>query len=74
MIAPSLRHTGQRFRASRDERGSVAIETLIMTTAAIALVIVVVAAGRYVDGSAQANDAPTPPPGRLLCSRVRGVR
>lgn len=28
-----------------------------MTTAAMALVIVVVAAGRYVDGSAQANDA-----------------
>ena len=57
MIAPSLRHSWQRFRASRDERGSVAIETLIMTTAAMALVIVVVAAGRYVDGSAQANDA-----------------
>jgi len=44
-------------RARRDERGSAAIETLMMATAAVAIVIVVVAAGRYVDGSAQANDA-----------------
>ena len=57
MIAPRLRRAWRRVRAPRDERGSVAVETLIMTTAAIALVIVVVAAGRYVDGSAQVNDA-----------------
>lgn len=44
-------------RARHDERGSTAIETLMMATAAVAIVIVVVAAGRYVDGSAQANDA-----------------
>lgn len=41
----------------RDERGSTAIETLMMASAAVAIVIVVVAAGRYVDGSGQANDA-----------------
>lgn len=40
-----------------DERGSAAVETLIMATAALSIVLVVVAAGRYVDGSAQANDA-----------------
>lgn len=44
-------------QARRNERGSTAIETLMMATAAVAIVIVVVAAGRYVDGSAQANDA-----------------
>jgi hypothetical protein len=41
----------------RDERGSSAVETLIMATAALSLVLIVVAAGRYVDGAAQANDA-----------------
>jgi len=41
----------------RGERGSAAVETLLMATAAISLVLVVVAAGRYVDGAAQANDA-----------------
>jgi hypothetical protein len=41
----------------RDEQGSSAVETLIMATAAMSLVVIVVAAGRYVDGSAQANDA-----------------
>lgn len=43
--------------AARDERGSAGVETLIMATAALSIVLVVVAAGRYVDGSAQANDA-----------------
>jgi hypothetical protein len=33
------------------------VETLIMATAAMSLVLIVVASGRYVDGSAQANDA-----------------
>lgn len=42
---------------ARDERGSAGIETLIMATGALSIVLVVVAAGRYVDGSAQANDA-----------------
>ena len=41
----------------RDERGSAGIEILIMATASVALVLIVVAAGRYVDGEAQANDA-----------------
>ena len=41
----------------RDEHGSTAVETLIMATAAMSLVLIVVAAGRYVDGAAQANDA-----------------
>lgn len=41
----------------RREQGSAAVETLIMATVAIGLVLVVVAAGRYVDASAQANDA-----------------
>lgn len=43
--------------ARRDERGSAGVEMLIMATAALSIVLVVVAAGRYVDGSAQANDA-----------------
>ena len=51
------RFVGRLQQARRDERGSAAIETLMMATAAVAIVIVVVAAGRYVDGSAQANDA-----------------
>ncbi|SMX95247.1 hypothetical protein BSP109_02854 [Brevibacterium sp. Mu109] len=41
----------------RDERGSAGVELLITATASVALVIVVVAVGRYVDGPAQANDA-----------------
>ena len=41
----------------RDEQGSSAIEMLIMASVAMALVLVVVASGRYVDGAAQANDA-----------------
>lgn len=41
----------------RDERGSAGVEMLIMATAALSIVLVVVASGRYVDGSAQANDA-----------------
>lgn len=45
------------FLPARDERGSAAVETLIMATAAMSLVLIVVAAGRFVDGSAQANDA-----------------
>ena len=45
------------FEHPRDERGSSAVETLIMATAAMSLVLIVVASGRYVDGSAQANDA-----------------
>jgi len=47
----------RQVRRRRNERGSTAVETLIMATAAISLVLVVVAAGRYVDGAAQANDA-----------------
>jgi len=41
----------------RSERGSAAVETLLMATAGLALVLVIVAAGRYVSGSAHANDA-----------------
>lgn len=41
----------------RDERGSAGIELLLMATASVALVLVVVAAGRYNDGQAQAGDA-----------------
>lgn len=44
-------------RRGRGERGSAAVETLVMATAAMGLVLLVVAAGRYVDGAAQANDA-----------------
>ena len=44
-------------RRRRDERGATAVETLLMATAAMSLVLVVVAAGRHVDGAAQANDA-----------------
>jgi Flp pilus assembly protein TadG len=47
----------RRLRRRRDGRGSTAVETLIMATGAMSLVLVVVAAGRYVDGAAQANDA-----------------
>lgn len=46
-----------RRTRSHGDQGAAAVETLIMATAAMALVIVVVAAGRYVDGPAQANDA-----------------
>lgn len=46
-----------RTTKQRDAQGSAAIETLLMATAAVGLVLVVVAAGRYVDGAAQANDA-----------------
>lgn len=46
-----------RAPGNRNDRGSTAVETLIMATAAVALILVVVAAGRYVDGAAQANDA-----------------
>jgi Flp pilus assembly protein TadG len=52
--------TGVRLRrlaGRRAERGATAVETLLMATAAMSLVLVVVAAGRYVDGAAQANDA-----------------
>ena len=55
-----LRRRLARFlflRHPRDGRGSAAVETLIMATAAMSLVLIVVAAGRYVDGSAQATDA-----------------
>ena len=45
------------LRRRRDERGSAGIELLITATASAALVLVVVAAGRYNDGQAQANDA-----------------
>ncbi|WP_341925137.1 TadE family protein [Nocardioides psychrotolerans] len=51
------RHRLCRLAPARDERGSAGVETLIMATAALSIVLVVVAAGRYVDGSAQANDA-----------------
>lgn len=51
------RVAGVLFVHPRDEQGSSAVETLIMATAAMSLVLIVVAAGRYVDGSAQANDA-----------------
>ncbi|QLQ09872.1 MAG: ATP/GTP-binding protein [Nocardioidaceae bacterium] len=44
-------------RKVRDERGSAGIELLITATASMALVLIVVAAGRTVDGKAQANDA-----------------
>jgi Flp pilus assembly protein TadG len=47
----------QQLRMRRDARGSTAVETLIMATGAISLVLVVVAAGRYVDGAGQAGDA-----------------
>ncbi len=47
----------ERLRRPRHERGSTAVETLLMATATMSLVLVVVAAGRYVDGAAQANDA-----------------
>ncbi|MEP9385544.1 TadE family protein [Nocardioides sp. KR10-350] len=57
MRSGTLAGWAKRLREPRDERGSTAIETLMMASAAVALVIVVVAAGRYVDGSAQANDA-----------------
>ena len=46
-----------RRRLRRDERGSAGIELLLMATASVALVLVVVAAGRYNDGQAQAGDA-----------------
>lgn len=46
-----------RRHARRDERGSAGVELLIMATAALSIVLVVVAAGRFVSGSAQANDA-----------------
>lgn len=51
------RHRLRGLAPARDERGSAGVETLIMATAALSIVLVVVAAGRYVDGSAQANDA-----------------
>lgn len=46
-----------RTARTRGDQGAAAVETLIMATAAMALVVVVVAAGRYADGPAQANDA-----------------
>lgn len=51
------RHRLRRLAPARDLRGSAGVETLIMASAALSIVLVVVAAGRYVDGSAQANDA-----------------
>lgn len=56
MAASARRRTLQLAR-QRDERGSAGVEMLIMATAALSIVLVVVASGRYVDGSAQANDA-----------------
>jgi Flp pilus assembly protein TadG len=58
-LCPRLRRGPVRLLLEhpRDERGSSAVETLIMATAAMSLVLIVVASGRYVDGSAQANDA-----------------
>ncbi len=56
-ILNPLANALRRLRQPRDERGSTAIETLLMATATMSLVLVVVAAGRYVDGAAQANDA-----------------
>lgn len=50
-------NASRRVRRRRDERGSAAVEMLIMTTAAMGLVLIVVASGRYVDGASQANDA-----------------
>jgi Flp pilus assembly protein TadG len=47
----------RRAAAAGGEAGSTAVETLIMATAAMSLVLLVVAAGRYVDGAAQAHDA-----------------
>lgn len=41
----------------RDERGSAGLELLITATASVALIMVVAATGRYIDGPAQANDA-----------------
>jgi Flp pilus assembly protein TadG len=55
-LSPLLSRRSCR-RRRRGERGSTALETLILATASLSLVLVVVAAGRYVDGSAQANDA-----------------
>lgn len=51
------RHLPRRQLRPRTDDGSAAIETLLMATVVMTLVIVVVAAGRYADGSAQANDA-----------------
>ena len=51
------RHRRHRLGRRRDERGSASVEMLIMATAAMGLVLVVVASGRYADGAAQANDA-----------------
>ena len=55
--ARRVRHVLRSLRALVANAAPRPVETLIMATAAVALVLVVVAAGRYVDGSAQANDA-----------------
>jgi Flp pilus assembly protein TadG len=52
-----FRSVARRVAGPRNERGSAAVETLIMATGALGIVLCVVAVGRYVDGSAQANDA-----------------
>ena len=52
-----LRDPTRRYPRRREERGSAGIELLLMATASVSLVLVVVAAGRYNDGQAQAGDA-----------------
>lgn len=56
-----INHGFRRLRVKdlpvRDNRGSAGLELLITATASVALVMVVVATGRYIAGPAQANDA-----------------
>lgn len=47
----------RRFGQRRDERGSAAVELLLMAFAWVAFLVLVVVADRYVDAQAQANDA-----------------
>lgn len=56
-LRPVRERKRQAGGRARDERGSAGVELLITAAASVALVIVVVATGRYVDGAAQANDA-----------------
>ena len=59
----------RRLPQARDERGSTAIETLLMATATMSLVLVVVAAGTSTEPP-KPTTRRTPPPGRPHSSRA----
>ena len=50
-------HVGSIDGRVRDERGSTAVELVLMASVLVGFIITVVGAGRFVDGRSQVNDA-----------------